>query len=59
MYQFWIHPDLQLLCQAVFQLNSALDLLQKLKIDALIRHEINMVIEATQNTIDHIKYQLQ
>ena len=54
MYQVWIYPDIQVLCQAVSQLNSALDLLYKSKNDSIPR-EINMVREAAQNTIGHIK----
>ena len=37
------------------ELNSALDLSQKFKRDASIQREINMIIEAAQNTIGHLK----
>ena len=37
------------------ELKSALHLLQKYKKYALIQSEINMIREAEQNTIDHIK----
>ena len=55
MHLVWIHPELQVLYQAVFQLNSALDLLWKYKKDTLIQLEINMIREASQNTVGYIK----
>ena len=55
MYQVWIHPDLWVFFQAVSKLNSALDLSHKYKKDASTQRKINMVREATYNTIGHLK----
>ena len=54
MFQVWNRSDIKTLCEAVSQLNSALDLLQKYKNNSIPR-EINMLREGAQNTIGSIK----